>query len=266
MALSDIRPTVRRRISRGTSYGVTIVVLALIVAYGSRNWELLSRQFFNGEVFAEVLPNIWVPILNTLLYTVASFVVGTALAIVLALIKTSKGPTRWFAVVFIEVFRGLPAMWTIFAFAYMLSTAFQFRWPGGAIWGGVLALVFVTGAYSAEIVRAGIEAVPKGQREAARSLGMSQLTTTFHVILPQAVRIVIPPLTNEFVMLLKDTALLFIAGATISQRELTTFGRDGLTTYANATPMIVSGLVYLVITVPLTYLVGLLEKKMAVKK
>ncbi len=164
------------------------------------------------------------------------------------------------------IFRGLPALLTIFAFAFMLPMAFQFRWPGGAIWGGVLALIFVTGAYSAEIVRAGIEAVPVGQREAARSLGMSGLTTTFNVILPQAIRIVIPPLTNEFVLLLKDTALLFIAGATVFQRELTTFGRDGLTTYANSTPLVVSGVLYLIITIPLTYLVGLLEKRMAVKR
>ncbi|MDR1236912.1 MAG: amino acid ABC transporter permease, partial [Propionibacteriaceae bacterium] len=254
-SLSDIRPTVRRRIARGSSYAVTVAVLLLVIGYASSNWEELRKQFFNLDVAAQLFPQILVALANSLIYTIIAFVVGTALAIVLALMKTSKGPLRWFAIAFIEVFRGLPALLTIFAFAYMLPMAFQIRWPGGAIWGGVLALVLVTGAYSAEVVRAGIEAVPKGQREAARSLGMSPLTTTFNVILPQAVRIVIPPLTNEFVLLLKDTALLFIAGATIAQRELTTFGRDGLSTYANATPMVVSGLLYLLLTIPLTYLV-----------
>jgi polar amino acid transport system permease protein len=265
-SLSDIRPTVRRRIARGSSYAVTAVVLVLAFGYASNNWDALAKQFFNSEVAAKLFPQIFIAVGNTLLYTVVAFVVGTALAVVLALMKTSKGPMRWFAIAFIEVFRGLPALLTIFAAAFVLPMAFQFRWPGGGAWGGVLALVFVTGAYSAEIVRAGIEAVPRCQREAARSLGMSQLTTTFNVILPQAVRIVIPPLTNEFVLLLKDTALLFIAGATITQRELTTFGRDGVSTYTNATPLIVSGLLYLLFTIPLTYLVSLLEKRMAVKK
>jgi polar amino acid transport system permease protein len=199
-------------------------------------------------------------------YTTFCFIVGTVLAVVLALLKMSKGPSRWFAVAIIEVFRGLPAMLTIFAFAFMVPMVFQFRWPVGGVFGGLIGLVLVTAAYNAEVVRSGIEAVPKGQREAARSLGMSQMATSLHVILPQGLRIVIPPLTNEFVMLLKDSALLFIAGATIEQRELTTFGRDGLSTYANGTPFIIAGVLYLIVTIPLTYLVGRLEKRMAVKK
>ncbi|MCL1838581.1 MAG: amino acid ABC transporter permease [Propionibacteriaceae bacterium] len=265
-SLSDIRPTLRRRFARGSSYTIAAAVLILLIIYASRNWELLSRNFFNAEVAAKLFPNIFIALGNTLLYTLVAFVFGTLLAILLALLKISKGPLRWFAIVFIEIFRGLPALLTIFIFAFMLTMAFQFRWPGGNMWGGVVALIFVTGAYSAEIVRAGIDAVPKGQREAARSLGMSGLPTTVFVILPQAIRIVIPPLTNEFVLLLKDTALLFIAGATAFQRELTTFGRDGLTTHANSTPLVVAGLLYLLLTIPLTYLVGMLEKRMAVKK
>jgi polar amino acid transport system permease protein len=84
--------------------------------------------------------------------------------------------------------------------------------------------------------------------------------------LPQAIRIVIPPITNEFVLLLKDTSLLYAIGTTIQTRELTTFGRNGLTTYASPTPMIFAALLYLIVTIPLTYMVGRLEKRMAVKK
>jgi len=97
-------------------------------------------------------------------------------------------------------------------------------------------------------------------------LGMPHLRTTLTVVLPQAFRIVIPPLTNELVTLLKDTSLLFIAGMTVFAKELTTFGKDGSSMYANSTPYVVVAVVYLIITIPLTYLVGRLEKKMAVKK
>ena len=85
----------------------------------------------------------------------------------------------------------------------------------------------------------------------------------YTVILPQAFRIVIPPVTNEFVLLLKDTSLLFIAGSTLQTKELTTFARDGLTTNANATPLIMAAMLYLLVTIPLTSLVARLERKMA---
>jgi len=140
------------------------------------------------------------------------------------------------------------------------------RLPGGTIGAGLFGLVLVTSAYTAEIIRAGIVAVPKGQTEAARSLGMSSLRTTITVVLPQAFRIVIPPLTNEIVLLLKDTSLLYIAGATIESRELTMFGTHGLSYYANSTPLVVVAVFYLIITIPLTYLVARLEKRMAVKQ
>ncbi|MDR1790622.1 MAG: amino acid ABC transporter permease [Propionibacteriaceae bacterium] len=267
MALSDIRPTVRRRISWGISLGVALILVIAVAWFAVMNWDVLGRQFFNGEVAAKLFPDaITVCLRNTLLYTIICFVIGTFFAMVLALMKMSRGPLRWFAIAFIEVFRGLPAMLTIFAFAFMVPMVFQYRWPIGGIFGGLIGLVCVTAAYNAEVIRSGLEAVPRGQREAARSLGMSIMTTNLIIILPQGLRIVIPPLTNEFVMLLKDTALLFIAGASIGMRELTTFGRDGLTTYSNGTPMIVAGVLYLIVTIPLTYLVGRLEKRMAVKK
>jgi polar amino acid transport system permease protein len=263
--LIDIRPTVRRRIARISSFGVAAVILILFIVMA--DWPRISRQFFDGEVLAAIWPNIiTVALRNTLVYTLISFIVGTLLAIVLALMKMSKGPPHWFAVAYIELFRGLPALLTIFACAFMVPIAFGFRLPGGSMGAGLFGLILVTSAYNAEVIRSGIEAVPRGQREAARSLGMSHLTTTIFIILPQGIRIVIPPLTNEFVMLLKDSALLFIAGLAASQRELTTFGRDGMTTYANSTPLVASAVCYLIVTIPLTWLVGRLEKGLAVKK
>ncbi|MDR1852914.1 MAG: amino acid ABC transporter permease [Propionibacteriaceae bacterium] len=267
MAISDLKPTTRRKISWGVSFGLAIVLLAVIAWFAYSNWDVVGKQFFNAEVAAKLFPDaITVNLRNSLLYTLVCFIIGTILAVILALVKISKGPLRWFAIIFIEIFRGLPAMLTIFAFAFMVPMVFQFRWPVGGITGGLIGLACVTAAYNAEVIRSGLEAVPRGQREAARSLGMTMMATNLLIILPQGIRIVIPPLTNEFVMLLKDTALLFIAGASIEMRELTTMGRDGLTTYANATPLLIAGMLYLIVTIPLTALVGRLEKKMAVKK
>jgi polar amino acid transport system permease protein len=113
----------------------------------------------------------------------------------------------------------------------------------------------------AETIRAGIEAVPKGQMEAARSLGMSYPRAMITIIIPQALRIIVPPLTNEFVLLIKDTSLISVLGVTDATRDLARFGRDGVTDSANATPLIVAGLVYLAMTLPLTQLVAYMERR-----
>ncbi|MDR1077087.1 MAG: ABC transporter permease subunit, partial [Propionibacteriaceae bacterium] len=168
--LSDVRPTVRRRISRGSSYAVALIIVVVIVV--KTDWPKIQRNFFNGQVAEQLVPAIFRALGNTLLYTLVCFVVGTVLAAVFALMKMSHGPARWFAIGYIELFRGLPALLTIFAFAFMIPIAFKARVPGGPLGGGLLALIIVTSAYNAEVIRSGIEAVPKGQREAARSLGM----------------------------------------------------------------------------------------------
>lgn len=265
MAVLNLKPTQRQRASRLLSYAVGIALIVVVVL--AADWPTIRQQFANPEVAAKVWPNIvTIALRNTLLFTLISFVGGSLLGVLLAVLKVAGGPLGWFATAFIEFFRGLPALLTIFAFAFILPIAFGVQLPGDSIGAGLLGLIVVTGAYSAEIIRAGIEAVAPGQSEAARSLGMTQGQTMSWVILPQAFRIVIPPMTNEFVMLLKDTALLFIAGATAQTRELTTFARDSLSTHASATPLMLSALLYLLVTLPLTWLVGLLEKKLDPKR
>ncbi|MGA7229043.1 MAG: amino acid ABC transporter permease, partial [Acidimicrobiia bacterium] len=152
---------------------------------------------------------------------------------------------------------------TIILFGYGLPLAFQFHLPGGTLVTGSVALGVVAAAYMAETIRAGILAVPKGQDEAARSLGMSPARAMGSIVLPQAFRIIIPPLTNEFVLLIKDTSLLFVLGTTPVTKELTKFARDFMSTTQNATPLTVVAIVYLIITLPLTYLVRRLEKRTA---
>ncbi|MCK6211930.1 amino acid ABC transporter permease [Georgenia sp. EYE_87] len=258
-----MRRTTRQRLYRGVNYAIFAAVV-LFVALAT-DWERILNQFFRWDIAREQLPEIvTIALKNTILFTLISFAGGLVLGVLMALLKLSSvGPYRWFATAYIELFRGVPALLTIFAMAYMLPIALGVRVPGGQVGAGLVGLILVASAYMAEVIRSGIQAVPKGQTEAARSLGMSPSRTMFWVVLPQGFRIVIPPMTNEFVLLLKDTSLLFIAGSTVFTKELTTFARDGLTTYANGTPLVMAAMLYLLVTIPLTRLVAWLERKMA---
>jgi len=251
----------RQRLLRSLLYasaGLAVVALLLVA-----DWELLRRNFLDVEIASTMFPDVLlIAARNTIVYTALAFTFGLALGLVLALMRLSSiGPYRWFATVYIEVFRGLPALLTIFLVGFGIPIAFQVRWP--VLVQITLGLGIVAAAYMAETIRAGIEAVPKGQMEAARSLGMSRGRALASIIIPQGFRIIVPPLTNELVLLIKDTSLLFVLGTTPATKELTKFGRDILTARANATPLIVVGAVYLLITIPLTQLVAVLERRNA---
>ena len=172
--------------------------------------------------------------------------------------------SRIISSIYIDCIRGLPAILILIFIAYGLPIAFGVRIPG-AYSKGILALSVVSSAYIAEVIRSGIEAIPQGQGEAAEALGMSKITIYSNVILPQAFRIMIPPFTNELVLLLKDTALISVIGVTSATKELTRFGRDGVMSDANATPLVVTGFIYLILTIPLTRLASYLEKKLSHK-
>ncbi len=255
-----MKPSTRRRLFQGVLYAVFAVLILVVIFLA--DWARISVYFFNLDVAAQTLPEIVViAAKNTIIYTVIAFVGGLILGLILALMKLSPVlPYRWLATGYVELFRGLPALLVIFGFAYAVPIAFEWRPPGGSVGAGLIGLIVVSSAYIAETIRAGIEAVPKGQVEAARSLGMNPSWTMVSVVLPQAFRIITPPLTNELVILIKDTSLLFIVGLALGERELTTFARDTLTSQANATPLVVASLLYLVITLPMTQLVAKLER------
>lgn len=252
----------KRQFMRMGLYGLSVVIVGVVVVFA--DWERIQRNFFNTEIMVEMLPEaITIGIRNTILYTAGAFTFGFVLALLLALMRLSSvGPYRWFALAFIEFFRGVPALITIFFVGFGVPLAFGQDWriPGGILGTGSVALGLVAAAYMAETMRAGIEAVDLGQTEAARSLGMSGGQAMAFIILPQAFRIIIPPLTNELVLLLKDTSLLFVLGTTPITRELTKLAREGIARTANATPLTVAAILYLVITLPLTYMVRRLEK------
>ena len=254
-------PTVRQRLIHGVLYLAFVVIVLLLVL--AADWTAIQADFFNWEIAKAQFPDvIWTAAKNTVAYTFVAFVGGLLLGLVFALMKLSPvAPYRWFATAYIELFRGLPSLLVIFTFAFAVPIAFDWRPPGGSTGAGLIALIVVSAAYIAETIRAGIQAVPKGQVEAARSLGMGASWTMISVVLPQAFRIVIPPLTNELVVLIKDTSLLFIAGMALDQRELTTFARDAVSANANSTPLVIAALMYLAVTLPLTRLVAHLERR-----
>lgn len=257
-------PLRRRRISRGVQYAVFVV--AVVVVGALADWQQLQEQFLDLSVAQRLFPElITVALLNTVVYTLTGFGVGLVLGLVVALMRLSSvAPYRWLAMAYIEFFRGLPAL-LIFIF---VGVGVPLAFPGlvfpGQTYGQVAcALGLVSAAYMAETIRAGIQAVPRGQLEAARTLGMSHATAMRSIVIPQAFRIIVPPLTNEMVLLFKDSSLVLFLGVTLQQRELTKFGRDLASTTANTTPIFVAGLCYLLVTVPLGYLVRRLEARHA---
>ncbi|GAA2493502.1 amino acid ABC transporter permease [Streptomyces gobitricini] len=254
----------RRRVSQGVQYAVFVAVVVAIAVLA--DWDRLRNQFAQADLAGRLFPDIITTALrNTVVYTLSGFAFGLVLGLVIALMRLSSvAPYRWAASVYIEIFRGLPAL-LIFIF---VGVAVPLAFPGTDIPGGTygkvaLGLGLVAAAYMAETIRAGIQAVPKGQMEAARSLGFSHARAMVSVILPQAYRIIIPPLTNELVLLFKDSSLVLFLGVTLDERELTKFGRDLASQTANSTPILVAGLCYLLVTIPLSFVVRRLEVRAA---
>lgn len=260
----QVKVRARRRLTRGIAYAVFVSVLLLVVL--AADWGRLAEAFLRPDVAGSMFPGVvTTALVNTLIYTLLAFVFGLVVGLALALARLSSvAPYRWFATAYIEIFRGLPALLVLFLVGYGIPLAFPDREIPGGLFGSVtVGLGATAAAYTAETLRAGIQAVPRGQTEAARSLGMSPTRAMISIVLPQALRIVLPPLTNEFVSLTKDTSLVYVLGVTAGTIELTKYAGDALNQQVNATPLVVAGLLYLVITLPLSQVVRLLERRSA---
>jgi polar amino acid transport system permease protein len=257
MALSKRQRATYTRYAIYTLSVLAIAAMALLV-----DWTRLSNAMFKWEIVKEQFPSILTSAAkNTVVFTILGFAGGLSFGLLFALMRLSSiRPYRWIAATYIEIFRGIPLLVTLLALGFGIPIATDWQWPNPYLQGAI-PLSLVASAYMAETIRAGIEAVPKGQMEAARSLGMSYPRAMITIIIPQALRIIVPPLTNEFVLLIKDTSLISVLGVTDATRDLARFGRDGVTDSANATPLIVAGLVYLAMTLPLTQLVAYMERR-----
>lgn len=257
-------PRRRRRISLAIQYG--ILIAALLAIGLAADWKQIHNSFFKLDVAKETLPELFtIALKNTVVFTLTGYLLGFVLGLLLALMRLSSvAPYRWISLIYIEIFRGLPALVIFLLIGLGVPTAFPgFQLPGDIYGTVALALGLVSAAYLAETFRAGIQAVPKGQMEAARSLGMSYTRAMVSIVIPQALRVVIPPLTNELILLFKDSSLAFVLGVTTATTELTKFGSDLQTEYANTTPLVVAGATYLIITVPLGIVVRRLEARQA---
>ncbi len=253
-------PRRRARRARIVQYAVlaaAIIALALLI-----DWSRVGQNFFNRDAVEQIAPMLPRGFLNTVIYTLCGFAVGLTLGTVLALMKLSSVRLyRWIATVYIEFFRGIPALLVVISFGYAVPIAFGVS-IGSVTTKAALALGMVSAAYIAETLRAGLQAVPKGQVEAARSLGMSHGRTLVQVVIPQAFKIVLPPMTNEFILLTKDTSLVFLLGLASSQYDLTKIGRDALNNATGGlTPLFLIGACYLLITLPLGQLARYLERR-----
>ena len=257
----------RKRAQRVRAVQYVVIVLAVVVAALLADWPQIGDAFFRPELIKNTLANgIGHALFNTLVYSAGGFALGLVAGTVLALMRLSQVAVyRWIATAYIEFFRGLPAL-IVFIALSLLPLAFAGLTipldPYGTVW---LALGIVGSAYMAETIRGGIQAVPRGQVEAARSLGMSPMAAMRKVVLPQAFRIMIPPLTNELIGLVKDSSLVYIVGVASTGFELTKFGRNEANITANITPLVVAAFGYLIITLPLSALVRRMEKATATR-
>jgi polar amino acid transport system permease protein len=249
----------RARLWRGVQYAVLLLIVVVFVAVSDR--DRLLRAFLDLDVMRAQFPEIaTLALKNTIIYSASGFAFGLVLGVVLALMKLSPvGPYRWLATAYIEFFRGIPGLLVFIALGYGLSFAVDVRFDTYTT--AMLALGLMGGAYMAETIRAGLQSVPPGQVEAARSLGMTPTSTLVSIVLPQALRTVLPPLTNELILLTKDSSLVYLLGLTTDQYELSKYSRGALTTFKSLSPLVVAGLCYLALTLPLSLLSRRLEKR-----
>jgi polar amino acid transport system permease protein len=216
-----------------------------------------------SDEFDRVLDGFWLTVKLSVISGVLSLLWGLVLARLRQLPGRALAPVRFLAIAYIDAFRGIPLLLVLLLLSGFLSAA-QFEgvipeWLGlptwfgetSPFWWGVMGLTITYGAYMAEVYRAGIEAVPRGQMEAARSLGMSHGQAMRFVIVPQAVRTVIPPLLNDFIALMKDTSLVGILGAL----EVVQVGFDVQTEQITGSALVLGAILFLIITIPLARLV-----------
>src|ERR687896_259870 len=218
----------RRRAQAFRAAQYALLVAAILVFAAIADWGEIREAFFDTEVARALFPEvITVALKNTVIYTLCAFAFGFALGLVVALMRLSPvAAYRALATVYVEFFRGVPALLVLLAFGYGVPIALNTEVPGGTVGTITVALGLVAAAYMAETFRAGIQAVPKGQMEAARSLGMSHTRAMVSIVIPQAFRIILPPLTNELILLTKDSSLVYLLGYTSATVELTSFGRQ----------------------------------------
>jgi polar amino acid transport system permease protein len=232
----------------------TLAVFGLlgVLVVNAPNWPAVQRSFFNGEIFAEALPDVaWAFRINIQLFLIAEALV-LVFGLVIAVLRSLPGPVffpvRLLAIAYVDLFRALPGVLVIFFLGLGVPALRIEGLPREPFFWAVVAITLVYSAYVSEVYRAGIESIHPSQDAAARSLGLSRAQSMRFVVLPQAIRRVIPPLLNDFIGLQKDTVLVSFIGVV----ELFRTAQIKTAANFNFTPYLAVALVFLVITLPLT--------------
>jgi polar amino acid transport system permease protein len=250
---------VRRRRQRFTWRSLTVAAVSTVVFFGilvailtnAPGWARFQESFLNAEYFWRALPKVveafWINIRLFLLAEVVILVFGLLLAVMRGLPGPVFFPVRLLATVYVDVFRALPGVLVIFMLGFGIPGLRIEGVPIDPFFWAVVALSLLYSAYVSEVYRAGIESVHPSQEAAARSLGLSRPQALRYVVLPQAVRRVIPPLLNDFIGLQKDTVLVSFIGVV----EIFRTAQIEQAANFNFTPYMAVALVFVVVTIPL---------------
>ncbi len=218
----------------------------------SPGFKTLSDTFFNWVYGAEVLPKILLGFMTNVVLTIIAASCVAILGLTIALLRTSRSPAltpfRFLATIYVDLFRGIPMILVILLVGFGIPALRIKGLTNNVLILGTLAVVITYTAYVAEVLRSGILTVHPSQRAAARSLGLSHFQSLRHVVLPQALRRVTPPLLNDLIALIKDTGLVSILGVTDAVRAAQIASSRSF----NYTPYVIAAIVFLLITIPLT--------------
>jgi polar amino acid transport system permease protein len=246
------RKRARRSLVISTVSTVVVIGGLLTLLLTSPGWPAVKQTFFSWSVFrssfSQVLAGFWLDVRLFLVVEVVVLIAG----LLIALCRTTRAPAlfplRLIAVVYVDVLRGVPTILVVYLIGFGVPALMLSGVPTGAVVLGGVALALCYSAYVSEVFRAGIESIHPSQAGAALALGLTQTQAVRHVVLPQAVRRVVPPLLNDFISLQKDVALISVLGPQEAFRVAQIFAASQF----NYTPLIAAALLYLCVTIPLT--------------
>jgi polar amino acid transport system permease protein len=253
----------RRRKSIGISSVSTVLVLGGLIAVlvTSPGWHNVRTTFFSWSAFhhsfVPVLRGFWLDVRMFLVVEAVVLVVGLVIALIRTVHVPALFPLRLLSIVFVDVLRGVPTILVVYLVGFGVPALALTGLPTGAVVLGGVALAMCYSAYVSEVYRAGIESVHPSQGSAALALGLTRTQALRHVVLPQAVRRVIPPLLNDFISLQKDVALVSILGPQEAFRVAQIFAASQF----NYTPLLSAAALYLCVTIPLTRIVDRLQAR-----
>ncbi len=252
--LAPLRAEGARGVSIAVVSTVVFVTVLVVVVVNASGWPVVHQRFFNGEVFADSLPDI----ARRFAINVQAFLIAEAfilfVALFIAVLRSLPGPVffpiRALAIAYTDLFRGVPTILVIYILGFGAPALGVSGVPREPLFWGIVALVLVYTAYVAEVYRAGIESVHPSQEAAARSLGLSRFQSLRFVVLPQAIRRVMPPLLNDFIGLQKDSALVALIGPIEAFRQ----SQIEVAGSFNYTPYLATALLFVLLTIPLARL------------